>query len=208
MLPLPPSPASSLPSFPFFLQATKHAEIINRGETLEKQRTLIEDQLNQLRAVVQELTESDYELKTKIENHETDLAATFAEKGALVQRLGDERDAQEKQEKKRSQAQTSQGTLLAQKDVSLRGSVLASGEILLIRFPFLQQRYDENKTNRQKLIQETATRHSIPGYDHDLSDDEIAEFVERLEAAITAQSKKIDGIKVRRVVGHVRRFGH
>ena len=146
---------------------------MNKGDTLRKQKVMTEEQLSQLRAIISELKDvSDYELQKKIENHQIDLDAAYQELASLKERLTDERDAQDKQEKLRSRAQMQNGNLQAQKD-----------------------RYDENLVNRQKLIQEIATRHNIAGYDHDLSAEECIEFVERLEANIRKQGTLIEKIK-------------
>jgi hypothetical protein len=40
-------------------------------------------------------------------------------------------------------------------------------------------------------------RHSIAGYGHDLNEDEMADFVAKLEELIDAQTKKIESMKVR-----------
>lgn len=148
---------------------------MNKAATLKTQQSLTEDQLNQLRAVINELKDvSDHELQKKIENHQADLDAAYSERKALVQRGSDERDAQDKLERKRGIAQATQGNLQAQKD-----------------------RYEENLVTRQKLIREIATRHDISGYDHDLDEDEVTGFMDTLEAAIKEQGKKIEKIKVR-----------
>ncbi|KAK4701138.1 DNA repair protein RAD50, partial [Phenoliferia sp. Uapishka_3] len=157
----------------FYTQAAKHSEILGQHSTLQTQRKLTEDQLNQLRAIITELKDvSDHELQKKIANHKTDLDGLYSEKVSLNERLTDEKDGQEKQEKKRSIAQTNHGNLQAQKD-----------------------RYDDNLVNRLKIIQEIATRHEMSGWDHDLTTDEVAEFVEQLEARIAKQGKKIEDIK-------------
>lgn len=57
------------------------------------------------------------------------------------------------------------------------------------------QRYLEVLESRQTLVRELSEKHSIPGFDHDLSEDEIRDFEERLEEAVVAQSSKIAKIK-------------
>lgn len=44
-------------------------------------------------------------------------------------------------------------------------------------------------------MRELSEKHSIPGYDHDLTEDEMRDFEERLEEAVVAQTSKIDKIK-------------
>lgn len=52
-------------------------------------------------------------------------------------------------------------------------------------------------SQRQTLIHALGEKHRIPGYAHKLSDDEIAEFEQKMDNAITQQTAKIERIKVR-----------
>lgn len=108
--------------------------------------------------------------------------------------MEDEQDAQSKFEKKRSEAQTSHGRLLAEKQVS--SSRCLSEQYTDHDWFRLTKRYLDNLCSRQTLIQEIATRHSIAGYDHDLNEAEMAEFEQKLEDAIDEQNKKIQTMKV------------
>lgn len=64
-------------------------------------------------------SDSDTELASKIENHMGDLQALKTEREGFKQKLGDETDSLAAFERKRSQAQTAHGRLLAQKQVRL-----------------------------------------------------------------------------------------
>lgn len=44
-------------------------------------------------------------------------------------------------------------------------------------------------------MRELSEKHSIPGYDHDLTEDEIREFEDKLDDAIVQQSSRIEKIK-------------
>ena len=60
------------------------------------------------------------------------------------------------------------------------------------------QRHAEVLKQRQSLIHELGEKHSIPGYaGHRLSDEEIAEFEQKMDEAINRQTTKIERIKVR-----------
>jgi DNA repair protein RAD50 len=59
------------------------------------------------------------------------------------------------------------------------------------------KRHTDLLESRKALIRDLAEKHNIPGYDHELSDREMAEFEEKLEEATVAQQRKIEKIKVR-----------
>lgn len=122
----------------FFNQASKYQDIIGKAETLMERRNLVENNLSQLRASLTELSgkfrllvapgfsladathfhpDSDAELNKKIANHEDSLQQLKTEREGLKQKMGDESDSLAAYERKRSQAQTKHGSLLAQKEV-------------------------------------------------------------------------------------------
>ncbi|KAM0751848.1 hypothetical protein T439DRAFT_220597 [Meredithblackwellia eburnea MCA 4105] len=157
----------------FYAQATKYAEIINSAKTYETQQKILADAIANMLPVMRELPgESDHELTRKIEGHVEDIAEKKRLRESLNMQVMDERDRLDKLEKKRGVGLTSQGTLLA-----------------------LKQRYEENLVNRQTLIQEISTRHSISGFDHDLTKEEIDEFINKLESAVNEHTRKIEEIK-------------
>ena len=59
------------------------------------------------------------------------------------------------------------------------------------------QAHEENVEARQTLVRELSVKHRIPGYEHELSDEEMAEFEDKMDEAIAAQKTKIDKLKVR-----------
>lgn len=63
------------------------------------------------------LTDSQQELKAKIDNHEADVEKMRGERESTKNKLTDEQDALAVYERKRSAAQTSHGRLLALKQV-------------------------------------------------------------------------------------------
>ncbi|KAI5481385.1 DNA repair protein rad50 [Pseudohyphozyma bogoriensis] len=156
----------------FYEQATKHHSIINKASTIRTQKNLVEENLAQVRANLQELPDTDQELAKKIESHESDLKAKREHKERIKRELQDEADHQEKLEKKRSGAQVTQGKLQAEK-----------------------QRFHDNQAARQTLIKEIATKHSISGFDHSLGEEEMDEFVRKLDGEIEKQQKKIRDLK-------------
>lgn len=70
--------------------------------------------------------DSDAELNKKVANHEDSLQQLRTEREGIKQKMGDESDSLAAYERKRSQAQTKHGSLLAQKEVSGIGCSLAS----------------------------------------------------------------------------------
>ncbi|GAA5908969.1 hypothetical protein JCM8208_007130 [Rhodotorula glutinis] len=156
----------------FFNQATKYQDIIGKVDTLRERRNLHEENLNNLVSGTKELPDSEQELKAKIENHTANLDELRSEREGTKQRLGDEQDSLAVHERKRSQAQTTHGRLLA-----------------------LKQRYQDMLEQRKALVRDLAEKHGIAGYDHDLSDAEIKAFEEKLDEAVVAQQKKIEKIK-------------
>ena len=62
---------------------------------------------------------------------------------------------------------------------------------------WLDQRHESNLEARQALIKELGQKHSIPGFDHDLTEEEIRELEDKLEEAIVQHTSKIEKIKVR-----------
>ncbi|GAA5916492.1 hypothetical protein JCM6882_001738 [Rhodosporidiobolus microsporus] len=156
----------------FFNQATKYQDIIGKVDTLRERRNLHEENLEGLREGLKELPDSEHDLRTKIEDHEADLTALRGDREGTRHKLGDEQDSLSAYERKRSQAQTAQGRLMA-----------------------LKQRHQENLEARKTLIRDLSEKHSIPGYDHELSDAEMAMFEEKMEEAIEAQQKRIEKIK-------------
>ncbi|GAA6021568.1 hypothetical protein JCM10207_005070 [Rhodosporidiobolus poonsookiae] len=156
----------------FFNQATKYQDIIGKVDTLRERRNLHEENLGNLQNGLKELPDSENELKTKIDNHQGDLDHARSEREALKHKLGDEQDSLASYERKRGAAQTAHGRLLA-----------------------LKQRHQEMLETRKTLIRDLSEKHGIAGYDHELSDREMNDFVEKLEDAVLAQQKKIEKIK-------------
>ncbi|GAA5827048.1 hypothetical protein JCM3770_002453 [Rhodotorula araucariae] len=156
----------------FFNQAAKYQDIIGKVDTLRERRNLHEENLGNLMNGLKELPDLEQELKTKIENHQASLDALRSEREGTKQRLGDEQDSLAVHERKRSQAQTMHGRLLA-----------------------LKQRYQDMLEQRKALVRDLAEKHGIAGYAHELSDREIKEFEEKLDEAVVAQQKKIEKIK-------------
>ncbi|GAA5863503.1 hypothetical protein JCM8547_007267 [Rhodosporidiobolus lusitaniae] len=156
----------------FFNQATKYQDIIGKVDTLRERRNLHEENLSNLQNGLKELPDSEQELKNKTENHQADLENARSQREATRHQLGDEQDSLAAYERKRSVAQTAHGRLLA-----------------------LKQRHLEMQEARKSLIRDLSEKHSIPGYDHELSDREMQEFEEKMEDAVLAQQKKIEKIK-------------
>ncbi|TNY22035.1 AAA domain-containing protein [Rhodotorula diobovata] len=156
----------------FFNQATKYQDIIGKVDTLRERRNLHEENLGNLMNGTKELPDSEQELKAKIENHTANLDSLRSEREGTKQRLGDEQDSLAVHERKRSQAQTTHGRLLA-----------------------LKQRYQDMLEQRKALVRDLAEKHGIAGYAHELSDAEIKAFEEKLDEAVVAQQKKIEKIK-------------
>lgn len=138
--------------------------------------------------------DTDVELKAKISNHSASLDTARAEREKYGHSLSDETDKLGSSERKRSQAQTAHGRLLAEQQVrpSPRPQELELMELGT-------KRHLDTIEARQRLVQEIATRHQIPGFDHQLTDGEIIDFEDKLGSAITAQQKKIETLKVRLV---------
>lgn len=121
----------------------------------------------------------------------------------MRQKHGDEMDSLAAYERKRSQAQTTHGRLLALKQVRLSSLSPPLFPFRLrkncrLTFPASpSQRHIDLLESRKALIRDLSEKHNIPGYDHELSDREMAEFEEKMEEAIVAQQRKVDKIKVR-----------
>ncbi len=143
--------------------------------------------MQDLSAKITELTKSDKELKSMIDQHAETVQQHLIEKDSAERKLADEGDSLAAFERKRSLAQTARGKLEAEK-----------------------QRHKEVIDYRHRLIRDLSLKHNIPGFDHNLSPSEMDDFVDRLEQNIVNQSNKIDHIKVsplRRSSGAVVRLG-
>lgn len=67
---------------------------------------------------------------------------------------------------------------------------------MLIYLPSFSQRHLDLLESRKTLIRDLSEKHSIPGYDHELSDREMLDFEEKMEEAIVTQQNKLEKIKV------------
>ncbi|KAM0789720.1 hypothetical protein ACM66B_006577 [Microbotryomycetes sp. NB124-2] len=156
----------------FYNQAAGYKDTLSRVETLNQRRLLLETNLEQIRSTLTVLEDTDAELQRKVDNHNEQIQAIKDERETDRQKLDDENDVLASNERKRSRAQTKHGQLLAEKD-----------------------RHAANLESRQALVRELSERHSIPGFDHDLTEEEIAEFEDKLESSVVQHTSKIEQIK-------------
>ena len=157
----------------FYEQATKFTEIVNKADTLRTQRDIVERSMNSSSTAITELSCSDKELQSQIDHHKEQLDQQRLEQDDAKRQKLDEEDSLAAFERKRSAAQTARGKLEAEK-----------------------QRHKEVIDYRHRLIRDLSVKHEIPGFDHNLSQDEMDDFVDRLEQAIVTQSTQIDHLKV------------
>lgn len=169
----------------FYDQAAQYQVIVAKADTLRTQREMIDDNMHSLRSTTVELADSDKELQNQLDHHQAKLGEQKADRDDAERKMADEQDALATFERKRSSAQQKHGTLEAQR-----------------------QRHKEVLELRGRLVKELSVKHDIQGFNHDLSDGEMDEFVERLEQAAVAQAKKIEDIKVTHLHSRgFRRFG-
>ncbi|KAK4051618.1 DNA repair protein rad50 [Microbotryomycetes sp. JL201] len=156
----------------FYNQAAGYKDTLSRVETLNQRRLLLETNLEQIRSTLTVLEDSDAELRRKVDNHNEQIQTIRDERENDRLKLEDENDVLASNERKRSRAQTKHGQLLAEKE-----------------------RHATNLESRQALVRELSGRHAIPGFDHDLTEEEIAEFEDKLEASVVQHTSKIEQMK-------------
>lgn len=123
----------------FYEKATKVNEIINRADTIEQKKKWAEENIRSLCENLVELkgqsvsfrldrcqglmgeadesTDTDEELKDKIDNYERDLSKANGRKHELQEQYSEARDALTQQESRRSQCQRTIGILIAATEV-------------------------------------------------------------------------------------------
>ncbi|KAK4056438.1 DNA repair protein rad50 [Microbotryomycetes sp. JL221] len=156
----------------FFDQAAGYKNTLSKVETLTQRRQLLETNLDQIRSTLDLLQDSDVELEKKINNHNDEMQQIKQQRQLDKQKLDDEQDVLASNEKKRSRTLTKHGQLTAEKE-----------------------RHLTNLENLQNLVKELSLKHGILGFDHDLNQEEIQDFEDKLENAILVQSTKIEKIK-------------
>lgn len=157
----------------FYDQATKYTEILNKADTLRTQRQILDDHMHKLRSTTRELADSDKEIQAAISHHSSKEKQQKLDRDQAQREVADEQDSLNAFERKRSLAQTARGKLEAEK-----------------------QRHKQIIDDRHRMIRDLSVKHNIPGFDHNLTPAEMDDFVDRLDQNITAQSSRIDQLKV------------
>ncbi|KAJ4349088.1 DNA repair protein rad50 [Ascochyta clinopodiicola] len=127
------------------------------------------DSVDALQDNLKQMTESDDELKDMLDQYEERIATYATQQNDSRQQYGDLKD----------ELQQSRDSLGAKQ-----------GEIG--KYEAQKEQYDRQIQQRESLIKETAKRHSIRGYDYDITDKHISDFQQVLTRMSRDQNKSLD----------------
>lgn len=113
--------------------------------------------MNDLKQSMRELSDSDHDLHTMLEQYEDRLARNESDKDNFTAQYRTLSQEMESNRKALGKKQSEHGTLQAQKI-----------------------RYEEQVVSRRELVKDTARRHNIRGFDTEIDDEKVREFMERI----------------------------
>jgi DNA repair protein RAD50 len=125
--------------------------------------------INSLKQNMREMSDSDQALRDMLEQYEDRLTHNERDKEAFTKNYRDLAQTLQQNRNALGEKQSELGLLQGQK-----------------------QRYDEQVTNRKELIKDTARRHNIRGFDVDITDEHIREFMEKISRMAREQQNAFE----------------
>jgi DNA repair protein RAD50 len=146
--------------------------IVNELKTKKDQESFLQKQVDSLRNTLEELQESDEWLRSTLEQYEQRMAQ-YRDQGQEYQ-LSYQELQQTLSDSRRAMAEklAEQGQHQAQK-----------------------KNYERQLQDRAQLVREAARRHGMRGYDGDLDEDQIGEFVSRVRKLSQDKDRELERIK-------------
>ncbi|KAG4428567.1 hypothetical protein IFR05_015951 [Cadophora sp. M221] len=160
------------------LSAEKHrlkAEAHGLASKLEQKRNhaeFLESSLESLRTNLVELKESDEWLESTLSQYEERMAQYREQENSYVEQYQQLLDDAKSCQGRISQKEIEQGQHQATKKT-----------------------FEENLVQRVNLIQETAREYSLRGYDGDLDDSQISDFLQRVDKLARDKGRELDSVK-------------
>ncbi|XMA18728.1 hypothetical protein WAI453_011519 [Rhynchosporium graminicola] len=158
--------------------AEKHSlmnEAMGLASKLEQKRNqaeFLESSLESLRTNLVELKESDEWLESTLNQYEERMAQYREQANDYADEYQQLLNVAKKCREQLSQKEIEQGQHQAMK-----------------------QTYEENSIHRVTLIQETASEYSLRGYDGDLEDSQISDFVQRVQKLLREKERELVSVK-------------
>jgi DNA repair protein RAD50 len=146
--------------------------IVNGLKTKKDQESFLQKQVNGLRSTLEELQESDEWLRSTLEQYEQRMAQ-YREQGQKYQLNYQElQQTLSNSRREMSDKQAERGQYQAQKES-----------------------YERQLQDRAQLVREAARRHAMRGYDGDLDEDQIREFVSRVRKLSQDKDRELERVK-------------
>ena len=154
------------------LQATKALGIVEELKTKKQRAENLQENIDNLKPNLEELEESDEWLQSTLDKYEERMRQ-FAEQNESVQSQYQELQRELSTSRQKSSAkQAEKGQHQAEKDS-----------------------YERQIKDREQLVKEAALRHSLRGYDGDLDEDLIQEFIERVRKLSHDKLRELERIR-------------
>jgi DNA repair protein RAD50 len=155
-----------------FNNAARHEQIV--AQLNGKRFTLRANQesVNELEVDLKQMAESDEELQTLLDQYEERVALHGEQQEGLRQQYGDLKHDLEDNRQSSGVKQSEIGRFEAQKE-----------------------HYENQLRQRENLIKEAAKRHGIRGFDYDLTEKHIVDFMEVIRKMSRDQNKSLDRVR-------------
>ena len=152
--------------------ASKAYTIVDQLKTKKQRRDNLQENINNLKTNLEELEESDEWLKSTLDKYE--------------ERMG---QYEERRESLVSQYQE------LQKSLSSSRKQLSSKQADLGQRQAEKENYERQVKSREQLVKEAAYQHSLRGYDGDLDEEEVQEFVDRVRKLSREKDRELERVK-------------
>jgi DNA repair protein RAD50 len=146
--------------------------IVNDLNTKRSHESFLEKQVNAMRNTLEELQESDEWLRSTLEQYEQRMAQYRDQAQEYQQSYQELQHSLSSLRRDMSEKQAERGQYQAEKDT-----------------------YDRQLRDRAQLVREAARRHSMRGYDDDLDESQVQEFVSRVRKLSQDKDRELERIK-------------
>jgi DNA repair protein RAD50 len=153
-------------------QATKAFGIVDQLKTKQQRADNLQENIENLKPNLEELQESDEWLQTTLARYDERMTQYEERRDILLSQYQDLQDSLSDSRKKLSNKQTELGQRQAEKETH------------------------ENKVkSREQLVILAAHNHSLRGYDGDLDEDQVREFIDRVRKLSRDKDRELERIK-------------
>ena len=153
-------------------QATKALGIVEQLKTKQQRAENLQENIDNLKPNLEELVESDEWLKSTLDRYE--------------ERMG-------QYEERRDSLQSQYHEL--QKTLSTSRKQLASKQAEMGQRQAEKENYDRQMMSRGQLVKVAAHQHSLRGYDGDLDEDQVRDFIDRVRKLSRDKDRELERIK-------------